>query len=210
MNTCIRCGTLTYNIYSICDNCKPEPIYKRYTCNTCGILTSRFISTCSNCREVEKPFRNTSLYMYNGFAKEIMAMYKFKRVLSIGYLFLEEIITLLNTEYSGYTICPVPTSALKRRLKGWYQLDFICKELKRMGYPVKNLLGKHISRTQKKLKREERTNNSIGRFYLKSVSTPSKVLILDDVYTTGATVNSCIHVLKSRVKTISSLTLYRD
>lgn len=210
MRRCICCGEDSQNRYPLCNSCKPSVLSKTNRCNKCGIVTTVFVDTCSICRETDPELINYSLFMYRGLPKELLKLYKFNREMSLAYYYSELLQEKIISSYMGYTICPIPTSYIKRRIKGWYQLDLISSELKKRSIPVTNILGKRFGKTQKKLNRDERLLNLKDNYYLKKGNIPQKILLVDDVYTTGVTLKSCYNILKPFCKTIHALTLYRD
>lgn len=210
MIRCITCGEESLNRYPLCNRCKPKQLDNNNRCIKCGILTSPFVEVCNSCRESSEELYNESLFMYRGLPKELIKLYKFSREVSLANYYAELLYDTITSKYKGFTICPIPTSYLKRRVKGWYQLDFIVHLLKKRSIPVSNLLGKRFGKTQKKLNREERLHNLKDVYYIKKGVFPEKILLFDDVYTTGVTLKSCYNILKPFCKTIRSLTLYRD
>jgi predicted amidophosphoribosyltransferase len=86
---------------------------------------------------------------------------------------------------------------------------------KRAGMPVVRLLGRRISRQQKALGYSSRKANVEGMFTLRTpypsrhmVRRLERVILVDDVFTTGATVSECARVLKEAgVKFVSVVTL---
>lgn len=210
MNRCIYCGLETLNGYPLCNSCKPNQLTFRSVCKQCGILTSSFVCLCSWCMDMSKNCNNTSLFMYRGKPKDLLKQYKFNKDFSFAKYYAELIIDIVYKRFNDYTICPIPTSYVKRRLKGWYHLDLIIDYLKKSSIPTTDILGKRYGKTQKRLNREERWKNLKDNYYIKSNNIPEKILLLDDVYTTGATVETCYKLLKPFSETIQSLTLYRD
>lgn len=210
MIRCLFCGELSQNRYPICNSCKPSLLIQSNRCKRCGIITSKFIKICCVCRDSDTQLLNHSLFMYNGYPKELLKQYKFNKEMSLAYYYSELLYEKIVTSYNGFTVCPIPTSYIKRRLKGWYQLDLILSLLKKRSIPISNILGKRLGKTQKKLNRDQRLSNLNNKFYIKRGEIPQKILLLDDVYTTGATLNSCYQLLKPFSETIHALTLYRD
>lgn len=123
---------------------------------------------------------------------------------------------------SNRILVPVPPRPGKIAEKGWDQIDELCNYLKYFyGYKVLKLLERKSAVQQKKLNREERLN-TIGKSYymvsnrkikkilkLNRCDFPEEVCLIDDVSTTGATIESCSFVLKKGgVKKITAMTIY--
>lgn len=113
-------------------------------------------------------------------------------------------------------IIPVPISKKRFKERGYNQAELIAKEIaktleKRIItsclYKQKNIIA------QSKLNKEEREKNIKGVYDLRSKEKLSnkKVLIIDDIYTTGSTVSECSRVLKqANPSKIGVLTIAKD
>lgn len=210
---CFNCGGISENIYPLCNKCEPKTIKLESSCSICGIETSKFVDICPQCLEKNTLFENNySLFQYSGLPKEILQQYKFKKDKSFSVFYAKLIIKHIEENFKEpIVICPVPTSILKRKLKNGYQLDDVIKELKKNGIKVCSLLKKRYSKTQKKLNKEERMVNLSNSFVLKKHNKKIELIVLlDDVFTTGATINACAKVLNVKYDLIQSITLYRD
>ena len=119
-------------------------------------------------------------------------------------------------------LVPVPPRPGKIQEKGWDQIDELCGQLKyRFGFTILPLLVRKTTGQQKKLDREERLK-TIGKSYFlvekKEVEKllkpfngefPERVCIIDDVCTTGSTLENCAQVLKEAgVQVVDAITLF--
>ena len=119
-------------------------------------------------------------------------------------------------------VVPVPPRPGKIQEKGWDQIDELCGQLKyRFGFTILPLLERKSTGQQKKLDREERLK-TIGKSYFlvgqKEVQKllkpfkgefPNRVCIIDDVCTTGSTLENCAQVLKEAgIKVVEAITLF--
>jgi len=110
----------------------------------------------------------------------------------------------LEAEYPGRTfdlLVPVPLHHVRRRDRGYNQSAVLAHELgRRMGCPVSFGLLKRIrpTATQTNLTAKERLSNVGGAFQHKREKRLAgrRVLLVDDIMTTGATVNICAKTLK--------------
>ncbi len=101
-------------------------------------------------------------------------------------------------------IVPVPIHKDRLNQRGFNQTEKIGKHLsKKMGIPVngKILIREKQTHTQRALSSEERVQNMEGAFSLYDKHSYDKtkgkrIILLDDIYTTGATVNACAKILK--------------
>ena len=107
---------------------------------------------------------------------------------------------LPGEEVSG--IVPVPLHLSKRRERGYNQSEYICRGIAPvLAVPVeaKTVIRRVYTQSQTKLKSEERKRNVAGVFALRPGSSfmlkDATLLLVDDVVTTGATMQSCAQVL---------------
>jgi competence protein ComFC len=105
----------------------------------------------------------------------------------------------LNADY----IVPVPLHISKKRERGYNQSDFICdglSEALEIHSLQKCLKRRRYTKTQTELSREERKKNVKGAFELRKKFSPiiqgKRILLVDDVITTGSTILECSRVLK--------------
>ncbi len=119
---------------------------------------------------------------------------------------------------SGFTtdidiIIPVPLHPAKERIRGFNQSDIISQGISdSTGIPVDRitLIRKNLSSTQTKKTRYERWTNVEGIFYVKNATVirDKHILLVDDVITTGSTVESCVtELLKTEGVKVSVIAL---
>lgn len=97
-------------------------------------------------------------------------------------------------------IIPVPLHPVKKKKRGYNQSEWIANGLsEKLAIPVNNnILIRHInSKSQTKKNREERWENVRSAFSIKTPENnqPKHVLLVDDVITTGATIEACASLL---------------
>jgi ComF family protein len=98
-------------------------------------------------------------------------------------------------------LIPVPVHATRRRERGYNQAEKIAREASRyLGLPVADTLARvRATGTQTKLNREQRGRNLENAFACRRPEEVKgkRVLIVDDVFTTGATVGRCAELLRA-------------
>ena len=98
-------------------------------------------------------------------------------------------------------IIPVPVHPSRRRKRGFNQAEVLAKIVgERLGIPVKAELLRRTKKTlpQKELSVGERLKNLSGAFRADEIpENIRRVLLVDDIYTTGSTIEACTRVLKA-------------
>jgi len=153
--------------------------------------------------------QNRSLYVYNDWMKEVMALYKFRGDYQLAEVFRRKWQKAYRMNYKQYgIIVPIPLSNERLYERGFNQSAVLAELLQK---PVHDLLARHHHEKQSKKTKKERIETG-QLFFLKEAADlqGKKVLLIDDIYTTGTTLRQAAKVLKEAgVETVSSLTLVR-
>lgn len=97
-------------------------------------------------------------------------------------------------------IVPIPLHKSRRRKRGYNQSTLIAEELcKRYDLCIDESLVERTVNTQSQrtLGQAQRAENIIGAFSVTGDAVGKRILIIDDVFTTGATMNECAKALKN-------------
>ncbi|MCX8092968.1 MAG: ComF family protein [Candidatus Goldbacteria bacterium] len=190
---------------------------KKPVCEICSKpLDSVYTYMCLECVQYEKKFKYVKQAgIYDGALKELIHLLKFygkKRVAEVLFKFIIENIEFEYINWSDL-IVPVPLSKKVLKERGFNQTEIIGRKI--ANYVKKPFLNviKKIKETQpqNKLSREERMKNLHGAFNTNVSFKNKKVLIIDDVYTTGATMNEMAEVLlKNGALEVRGLTVARS
>lgn len=159
------------------------------------------------------------IFEYQGMIRKTMINYKFN---DKSYLYKTIVNFLLKNKKffqilkSYDTILPVPISSKRRKERGYNQSELIAKEIaKKTGIDYNNqclFKTKNIVE-QSKLNKEERQKNIQGVYEIrnKPILENKQILLVDDIYTTGSTVNECSKMLsQAEPKKIGVFTLAKD
>jgi ComF family protein len=211
----------------LCENCRPSlaPVPEK-TCGLCGkpLISER--DFCLPCRNgLERSYdRLWTLFPYTGKYRRLLAQYKFEKRTALADFFAEHILRVIgeNPVLENARIVPVPPRPGKIKTNGWDQVDYLVKRLEKKlmelpagGLPVGRLplcrcLGRKKSDAQKRLNRERRMENLKDRIYSKG-TIPQTALLIDDVITTGSTMEVCSSVLKENgAQKVYGLCLFYD
>jgi ComF family protein len=217
---CRICGTPLVRIsrLPVCQVCLDAlcPI-SGGVCSVCGeLLFSPYAvaggSRCGLCRRVEPPFVRAAAYgSYESGLRELIHLLKFSGVRPAADVLgrmLAEAIAMLEPEFSADSVAvvPVPLYRTKLHQRGFNQAELIARAaMKTMKQPGNRLclcagvlVRKRETASQIGLTSHQRRENLRGAF---GVAQPEavkgrEVLVVDDVYTTGATVSECARVLR--------------
>jgi ComF family protein len=193
----------------ICTSCRGrvqfiEPPF----CSRCGLPFQGAITTsfeCSNCREEEWDFETArSAVVARDPILEVIHRYKYRHATWFEPFLAELLIVqaraeILATEYDW--IVPVPLHPAKQREREFNQAEHLARRLSRATQiPVDTRLIRRVvaTRTQTLLHREERLANVRRAFATKKGLrlNGERLLLVDDVFTTGATTGACAKVLR--------------
>ncbi|MCD6131156.1 MAG: ComF family protein [Candidatus Hydrothermae bacterium] len=142
--------------------------------------------------------------------RDLIEKFKYQRQRAVVKFFKNYIVNLLDENYDF--IIPVPLHPLKEKERGFNQSLLIAELIKEeLQVPIvtEGIIRTKYTKTQTKLSRKEREENVKNAFNIKSVKRfiGKKLLIVDDVYTTGSTVRSLAKCFPKEVSRIDVLTL---
>lgn len=209
----------------LCKDCLEELkkyaiIEKKILYNSSNIL-NEFEKIENNLEKVEiiSKIEKMHIFRYEEKIRNLILQYKFNDKAYLYKTFCEFIVK--NKKAFDFIkkydiIIPVPIHKKRLKTRGYNQSELIAKELAKRTKLIflKDVLVKKINNNaQSTLNKKEREENIKNVYKLiNSEKIKNKdVLIFDDIYTTGATINSCIKELENvGVKNIGILTLAKD
>ncbi len=195
----------------ICPNCKERlPYIQEPRCLKCSKpLEVEEKEYCSDCESKNFHFnRGYAVWVYNKEMMQSISAFKYKSKKEFADFYTEQIITLYKKQLVKLNldgIIPVPLHRTKYRERGYNQAFLLAKGIgEELDIPVLHDLLIRTKKTvpQKNLNDMERLHNLKEAFQYnkesKSVfrSDLSRVLLVDDIYTTGSTMEACTNVLK--------------
>lgn len=199
--TCLLCHETTAS--ELCDTCLSQV---QFNIGKCCIVCGRMIhhtayDVCEHCKSYHRHFeRGVSVVVYDDYIKEVLKRLKYHHQ---SYL-AENIAKLMfrcilqkDIETCYDVIVPVPLHTNREQTRGFNQAALIAKHLSKLtGLPVVNGL-KRVLDTQplNQMTKEERLNALESAFDINDQVT-GHVILVDDIFTTGTTVNQCAKALK--------------
>jgi competence protein ComFC len=210
---CVVCGkSISYFDNCLCSSCLSSIERVSEGCTFCsGVLVEGRCTVCAD--RAWYPARNIILAEYSAVMREILHSYKFHRRRRLHHH-----LSILAADELGKQNLPfdvvsaVPTSGRKKWKRGYNQSELIARSIaKRAGKYYRILLKERAgARPQRELRYHERFLNILGRYEMRRPVAPLRVLLVDDVFTTGATINECARILMAQgSREVYTLTIAR-
>lgn len=207
-NTCPLCGqTIAFHAKGACRECSEKIRYVREPrCQKCGRpLGDMDQIMCEECTKRKHYFdAGVCLYEYSGQIKESIYEFKYKNRREYGDFYAEEAVKIygkLLKQWNLNAIIPVPVHKEREIERGYNQAAEFGQALAgRTGIPIR----KNILIRTKKTERQKELTDIMRYLNLKNAFSIDcnameglrNVLVVDDIYTTGSTVDACSAVLK--------------
>lgn len=204
---CLGCGVLLKKDY-LCRLCfKKIEINNNSKCLFCSSKTVDG-KTCIFCKRSHDLDQTIVAARYDNFLiQKLIKAFKYRFVKDIGNMLGELLIKKIKKQpidqrlLQNAVVVPVPLTKTRLNWRGFNQAEFLaCFIARYLNIPLENKLLKRIknAKPQAEVEKEERTKNIKGVFaYTDGDAVKNRVVILvDDVTTTGSTLNECAGALK--------------
>lgn len=204
-------GVLDIANYSgICSSCDKEIEFVREPyCKMCGKpIENEIEELCEDCKKRRFSFEyGRAVFVYNYSMKNAVARFKYSGRCEYAEYFASQAVRMYGkwiNKISPDALIPVPIHKSRYRQRGYNQAQVIAKSIgEKLGIPVVSNLIVRVKQTipQKELSVIERRKNLYGAFSIveemKELYHELKcVIMIDDIYTTGSTIEACADVLK--------------
>lgn len=210
----------------VCDNCLSSfPKIPAGSCEICGQPGTfdpefpRTVSFCPDCQQHRFAFQLARSYgFYEGTLARAVLLLKHEQIEPLGRWFAERLAELVRREaerLSADVLVPVPLHRQRASERGFNQVDLFGRPLARcLRLPYRPvLLMRSRPRPEKHLLRsDERWEAVRGAFAIREGGRVDnlRILLLDDVMTTGATLDACSRALRDAgAKSVLGLTIAR-
>lgn len=205
---CAACGAAVGRNGEVCAGCGTAlPWIRGPRCEVCsqpfpGGRGGEFV--CANCRDRGFHFVCAlAPLLARGSAREMLHRLKYKRERWLAPVlagWMAEVAEDERLDLGGIgALVPVPLHPARKRERGYNQAELLAGALGRVwGKPVEELLRrKRFTETQTRFDRAERMRNLRGAFEAAGGETirGRNLLLVDDVFTTGSTLDECARVL---------------
>ena len=211
---CVGCGT---EGNFLCDSCIGTlPQLQTPFCDRCGLPIPENI-ICPDCKNLPLTIDGIrSVYHHEGLAREAVHSLKYKNMKTLANPLAALMANYLaDNPFEIDTLVAAPMHAKRLRTRGYNQPELLARELSHLTglyFAKDSLIRTKYTTSQVSLTADDRRNNVDGAFECKDrFFQDKKVLLIDDVCTTGATLNACaIALKKGGAASVWGLTLSRE
>ena len=203
-----------------------ENVLNLFFSQKCGVCGKIGTVLCNECEEKIKEYRinliensdNISkfyMFRYNGIIRQLLIKYKFEDKSYLADTFVK--IMLKNKKLVGFLknydiIISVPLHYKRKLERGYNQVELIAKKLGNIKIENDCLIKNKNIKPQSQKNLKDRMKDVKGVYELKNIEKiqGKRVLLFDDIYTTGSTVNECIKTISKVTSKIGVLIIAKD
>lgn len=215
MIQCLMCNATIDNQLSLVEIIRLKPVVEKTICDVCARRFEYLVppvcdgcgkpqvapGLCSDCQMWQAKngylLHNRSLLTYNEATKQFMQQYKFNGDFRLRQVFMDQLSKLIN-DLHGDLIIPIPISEYTWKTRGFNQVSGMLNVKNYANLLISKNANQHKSQSHKK--RYERLLTSqpfeLGDKSLNKIK-HSKVILVDDVYTTGRTMYHAADLVQS-------------
>ncbi|KUK97352.1 MAG: Putative phosphoribosyltransferase [Anaerolineaceae bacterium 46_22] len=189
--------------YALCLNCSNEILFiSGKVCSICGVPIHGNRDVCQECCEHQPAYdgmRNVAFY--GGVIRECVHALKYQNNQSLGRYFSDLMLpVVMNVGWHVDVVIPVPLSRERYKERGYNQAAAIARPLAivlEKPFVPFGLAQIRDTKSQVGLSGEQRRQNVVGAFKaIPELVNGKNILLVDDVMTTGSTMESCAKALK--------------
>jgi competence protein ComFC len=204
----------------VCDDClrEPQPLTAEFFCLNCRTPFANSFpldseGRCMLCRSGRRGFDSAYCYgAYEGTLRELIHLFKYNGMRRLAAPLGKLMAAALPLDQQFDAVAPVPLHWLKWWQRGFNQSELLARAIaRRRGIPLVKPLRRNLAtRAQAGLSNAQRRENVAGAFRPRRRVNGLRILLVDDVMTTGATAAACARALKKAgAQSVSLLTLAR-
>lgn len=214
----------------LCDDCRSILDISEFDYCLCSTKPIQIPSgseqgKCQKCQDKKLSGLFSALpYKEKNLTKKLIYQFKYQPYLknlaiTLASILVEHfIISGKNTDeiWENGILVPVPLDSKKIKIRGYNQSEELAKELSKvLQIPVvsENLVKIKSTKSQMELKKQEREKNLENAFAIKNAAelAGKKIFLVDDVYTTGSTMEECAKVLRDAgIKQVWGIVIARE
>lgn len=204
-NRCPVCDRILYDTL-ICPACAGKIRYiTQPFCYTCGKPVANAAQEyCADCARKKHEFKQgRAVFQYQGPVRGMLYRYKYGNRRDYTEFFAREAVRRFGPwlrQLGIDLVMPIPLFKKRMQRRGYNQADLFAKRLCGLcgfDYDARSLVRVRNTAPQKQLSVQERKNNLKNAFKMnRNVVNLKRVLLIDDIYTTGSTIDAAALVLK--------------
>ena len=200
VNSCFSCGRQCSEI--LCEQCVSALLFiKRPFCSKCGYPTLVLVDSCRQCRPKRFKFtKGRSLLAYEGVAKEAIVRMKSESAFALADFLVKKALSDFDDEFFEIEAVTFIPATLSKRLNRRHNVsEVIARTIahhKKIDCVDMLALSRRV-KDQAALGSKDRQRNLDGAFRIMNGVNQSSgsILVVDDIFTTGATLNEACKVL---------------
>lgn len=211
---CPLCGELSDGI---CQKCRKRyPVVGEPRCMKCGKPIQKDTEEyCYDCGKMNHSYdQGKNLWIHQGAVSEAVYAFKYKNKRIYGEIFARELAKYYGKYLQDHhvtLILPIPLHKSRRRTRGYNQAEILARHLgdyTQIDVDCSSLVRVKKTAPQKQFNDKERKKNIKNAFALRAPINAKCVVLIDDIYTTGSTLDEATKVLKkSGVSKVYFLTI---
>ncbi|VTS19995.1 ComF family protein [Streptococcus pseudoporcinus] len=209
-HNCLLCGNRIEDSYSLLEiiflmkeeliTCQPcQKKFKRVDQKHCpACFKSGSAKLCHDCIEWNKKgyeVNHSAMFKYNDYMKAYFSTYKFQGDYLLRKVFAKSLLKAVRKDYKEYVLVPIPVSPERTEIRGFNQITAILEVAGCQFLPMISKVENEHQSHRNKVQRLESANSFYANELTKKVQKNQKLLIIDDIYTTGTTIKHVRDVL---------------
>lgn len=218
---CIKCGAILEHAQGLCTTCWPLiPFIAKPYCSCCGLPFDFEIgedALCGACTHTRPQYKTArSVFVYTSNSKDLILKFKHTDSIYCAPIFAEWMGTLVKDVEQPLCI-PVPLHWTRLFMRTYNQAGLLAQKIAKQNgwtYAPSILIRKRRTPSQGHMTKAQRISNVSRAFAVSEKQQKTlknrTILLVDDVFTTGATLDACSKtLLKAGAKEVHALTLGR-
>lgn len=201
--SCLACGREVFDDLGFCPDCKKTVVLNNgKTCKRCGVGIDGAEDFCGNCAFDKIYFdKSYAVFSYEGAVQQAILQMKFNgrgRYAKVFAKYLAYLAVKQDLQFDAVCFPPMSAKSKRQRFYNQSQLlaKYFCGIMDCSDRYLDALAKVKETERQERLNKADRKQNLIGAYKVKADVKGKRVLVIDDVKTTGATLNECAKVLK--------------